>query len=142
MTQTSSSPTGVVFHALPVQTDFAGTTDVHENFTSVMAEDSTTHLWHATLRGRRLLGTAVQLPDDYAVALVATAECPAGPSPCFYLSVLSEAREKESTIEVPSVMLVEAAAPSYVQWEHDRPPAAAATVPQWIALASILHASD
>ncbi|KAL7702911.1 Ribonuclease H2 non-catalytic subunit (Ylr154p-like) [Lotmaria passim] len=135
----SSSPSsaGVAFHSLPIQTDFDGTTDVRENFTSVMTQDLKHHLWHATLRGRSLVGKEVHLPDDYAVALVAVSDnAPTSFSTAF------TAKEKECAIDVPSRIFVKAAAPSFIQWEHDRPPAAAATVPQWIALASIIHASD
>lgn len=102
-----------------------------------MTQDLKHHLWHATLRGRSLVGKEVHLPDDYAVALVAVSDnAPTSFSTAF------TAKEKECAIDVPSRIFVKAAAPSFIQWEHDRPPAAAATVPQWIALASIIHASD
>ncbi|KPA75657.1 hypothetical protein ABB37_08224 [Leptomonas pyrrhocoris] len=142
MEQTTTSSTSVRFHALPIQTDFEGTTDISENFTAAMTQDPQDHLRHAALRGRRLLGKEVRLPDDYAVALVAVTDNTPDPSSWPSSSAFATAGEKERSIVVENNMLVQAAAPSYMQWEHDRPPAAAAAVPQWIALASILHSSE
>lgn len=140
---TAAAASAPVFHALPIQTDFEGTTDVYANFTAVMTHDAKTELWHTRLRGRHLIGAEVALPDDYAVALIDTAE---PPTHSFLSSSPSTAyrteKERDSGREVPVELSVRAAAPTYFQWEHDQPPAAAASLPQWIALASVLHATE
>ncbi|KAK7197771.1 Ribonuclease H2 non-catalytic subunit (Ylr154p-like) [Novymonas esmeraldas] len=112
----------LTFHSLPVQTDLHGTTDVRENFTSVAVRDAQTGLWRSTLRGRTLLGQEVSLPEDYVVAV---ASVPTQSGACAAGSDLEAA--------------VHATAPAYVVWEHDRAPAAASAVPQWIALAELIH---
>lgn len=135
----SSSAAPPCFHSLPIQTDFEGTTDVHANFTGVMTRDAKAALWHAHLRGRHLVGAEVTLPEDYAVALVDVRDTTArtSPSAAYHIE-----REKEMATEMDVETFVQVAASSFVQWEHDQPPAAAATLPQWIALAAVLHSTE
>ncbi|KAG5505636.1 hypothetical protein JIQ42_08402 [Leishmania sp. Namibia] len=135
-------PEGHTFHSLPIQTDFEGTTDVHENFTSAMTRDPSNGLWRATLRGRALLGEEVRLPDDYAIAMttITTNETFLPPSPASassFPSVRSTAEVDE--LETPAQVSIQACAPCYVVWEHDKAPTAATTISQWIALARLIH---
>ncbi|KAG5483667.1 hypothetical protein CUR178_08334 [Leishmania enriettii] len=137
-----TAPEGHTFHSLPIQTEFEGTTDVHENFTSAMTRDPGTGLWRATLRGRALLGEEVRLPDDYAIAMttITTNETLFPPSPASassFLSLRSTAEVDE--LETPAQVSIQACAPCYVAWEHDRAPTAATTISQWLALARLIH---
>jgi hypothetical protein len=137
----ATSALNVDFHSIPVQTDFAGTTDVYENFTSVIEKDPIDHNWHVTLRGRNLVGQEVCLPDGYAVALVEAKEGTSSPTFPGLLWYAASA-ERERIVDEQHDFFVQTAAPSFVLWEHDQPPAGVATVSQWIVLSSLIHASE
>ncbi|KAG5509898.1 hypothetical protein JKF63_07543 [Porcisia hertigi] len=139
-------PEELVFHSLPVQTTFDGTTDVHENFTSAMKRDPDDGLWRATLRGRALLGEEVQLPEGYLVAMTsitATANVPCSiPSTSAHPSTSAPPDTQVDELEVSDQVLLQTCAPRYVVWEHDKAPARAASISQWITLAQLIHTSS
>lgn len=155
MTHTTSSPVAapsaavvaaeaLTFHALPIQTDFTGTTDIRENFIAGMTRNSSdARRWQASLRGRALVGEEVHLPQGYAVALTRVSTGGARATPCVASACVARAssREAHDAVEVEEEVAVEACAPCFVLWEHDRAPTAAATIPQSIDLAEVLHSS-
>ncbi|KAG5484531.1 hypothetical protein LSCM1_07907 [Leishmania martiniquensis] len=137
-----AAPDAQMFHSLPIRTDFEGVTDVCENFTAAMTRGPNDGLWRATFRGRALLGEDVHLPEGYAISLttIATKEslCPASSassSPFPSARPTAEADELETSTQVS----VEACAPRYMVWEHDKAPTTAAAISQWITLAQLIH---
>jgi len=120
-----------VVHSVPIKTDFEGSTDIAENFTSTITVDAESGLQRTTLRGRSLLGRTIELPPSHVISLVTTTVDPA-------TRCVSQQGEEE--LVLPHQFQLETTAAQYTQWEHDRIPTGCDTLQQWIALAAVIHA--